>query len=454
MATGHHGTKPVRGLTTPGEPDPPVGKSGENMFGRLSHPEPQQPPDAALIDLGRQGGPMDGGEETPSGDNPAIPAGFVFLGQFVDHDITLDQQSSFDSKNNPNATINTRSPYLELDSLYGSGRKKTPELYDQADSDKLRIGTQENSDDLPRDDANKALIGDFRNDENLFIAQLHAVFIRFHNKVVDHLRNQGVTNVFNRAQQMVRWHYQWMLVHDFLPRIVGQALVDDILSNGPRLFRLPGRKKPYMPVEFSVAAYRYGHSQVRSRFRMSSQLSDVLLFSPPLEGFRPVPASHVLDWRNFFELEQSHPPQASRRIDTKLAGVLFSLPFISQDEPIERRSLAVRNLLRGKSFRLPSGQTIARRSGSHALSDQELGLHGTALAGQAPLWFYILKEAEVLEGGGRLGAVGGRLVGEVLLELLKDDPASYFSDSNWTPSLPTQSPGTFTMADLVRFAIS
>ncbi len=408
-------------------------------------------------------------------ENPAIPAGFTYLGQFVDHDITFDTTSSLERFNDPEGLVNFRTPRFDLDSLYGRGPADDAFMYDQ-DFDKgrskLLIGrvleddletvAAPPEDDLPRNRQGRALLGDPRNDENIFVSQLQLTFLKFHNRVVDHLKaEQGLEggDLFKVAQRLTRWHYQWVVVHDFLPRIVGKQLINRLLKPDDdgtpevklRFYR--PKYRPFMPLEFSVAAYRYGHSQVRGQYVINTTVPRLPIFTPgPLgderlrdfRGFRPLPPKWTIGWPFFFELDDE-PPQASFKIDTKLAGPLFELPGEDGDDD---KSLARRNLLRGWRLKLPSGQGVARAMGLTPLSDDELGFKHSA-----PLWFYVLKEAEVKENGERLGPVGGRIVAETFLGLLKGDPLSFLNEPNWVPTLPAATGGQFTMADLIRFAV-
>ena len=424
----------------------------QGKFGRIFPNLPaHQPNRSDLIALGVKDGPMDEGNSDSRPDSTTIPAGFTFLGQFIDHDITFDPTSSLERQNDPTAIRNFRTPLLELDCVYGSGPGASPYLYDKHDPAKLLIGTPDNPDDLPRNGQNTALIGDPRNDENLIVSQLQLAFLKFHNAVVDYLRAQGAASdlVFEEAQRLVRWHYQWIVAHEFLPLTIGRDLVDEILRDGPRYYH-PGTR-PFIPVEFSVAAYRFGHSQVRAVYKVNQSLTEELFDLP---FFSPIQPNQVIDWTNYFHIASSNPPQFSRRIDAKLTRTLLNLqpPIVPPNAPAERRSLAVRNLLRGASFNLPSGQTVAKAMGLRPLSDQELGLDATdSFKGAAPLWFYILKEAEVQTGGERLGQVGGRIVGEVLLGLLKADPMSYFNlEPRWQPDPNIAPKGE--IVDLLKFA--
>jgi len=437
-------------------------------------------------------------------DNETIPSGYTYLGQFIDHDITFDPVSSLQRQNDPDALHNFRTPRFDLDSVYGRGPADQPYLYDEADGlTRFRLGedvgevpgeTSGSGPDLPRnmprrngDQQNffgRALIGDPRNDENLLISQLHCTILRFHNKVMETVAADSPLtddNLFKEVQRLVRWHYQWVVVHDFLPRIVGQEVVDDILRveelvvHGrpaiallrPRFRFYEPSSDAYMPVEFAVAAYRFGHSMIRGRYFINDFLKartgPFPIFGPEnppdelknLNGFRRLPAQWAVEWKFLFDMPGSGTdPQPSLAIDTSLAGPLADLPrSIAKDAP---HSLAERNLQRGLRLALPSGTAVARAMGMTPLSANELGLADldAALAMHPPLWFYVLKEAELLEGGRMLGPVGGRIVAEVLLGLLAHDPLSYLSvEPNWRPVTPmAKDDGSFDMPQLIRFA--
>ena len=440
-----HGMTPLRAGCIP--PSPFYQDGGK--FGRIfSSLAPLISEHEALVNLGKIGGPMDEGTgDDAAGESRTIPAGFTFLGQFIDHDITLDTTSSLERQNDPTAIRNFRTPVLELDNVYGSGPEASPYLYDQENPAKLLIGTASNpSYDLPRNRQNRALIGDPRNDENLVVSQLHLAFLKFHNAVVDHLKQRGIggADLFHEAQQTVRWHYQWIVLHEYLPLIVGQPLLDNIQDQGRQFYQFG--QEPFIPVEFSVAAFRLGHSQVRNSFQINDQVNAKLF---DLSFFNGVPVGKAVDWRNFFKIDRKRPPQFSKKLDAKIASILLKLPFIP---PSEEASLATRNLLRGQSFSLPSGQAVTCAMGLEPLSDEQLEIAPLGFAA-APLWYYILKEAEILGKGETLGPVGGRLVAEVFLGLLEGDYLSYQNvHPCWKPTLPAAVPGTFTMADLLRFA--
>jgi hypothetical protein len=427
-------------------------------------------------------------------DNPSMTAGMTFLGQFLDHDLTLDPRSPLFEPADPRRTKNFRTAAFDLDSVYGNGPDASPELYDRSSGDiKMKVEVIPDSEkvsrkgavryDVPRDAGNNAIIGDSRNDENVIISQMHLAVLRFHNAVVDHLRTkQGLRNlsaeqIFKMAQRYVRWHYQWIVVHEFLPLTIGQDRVNDILRRGPKFYdlsdsRLRNRRgDPQIPIEFSVAAYRFGHSQVRPSYRLnfgaqpgSEFFAFAFLdsFDPnepdpgDLRGGKRAPRRFV-DWQTFFNFADGNS-RPNKKIDTKLSTVLMELlgargpaPGMPSDGV---QSLASRNLMRHVNFGLPSGQAVARVMGAPVLTPAQLAeLQPLGMDRSTPLWFYILKEAELLESGLRLGPVGGRIVGEVFIGLLKADEDSYLrAQQNWKPVLPSPVAGEFRMSDLLKFA--
>jgi hypothetical protein len=409
--------------------------------------------------------------------NRRIPAGYTYLGQFIDHDITFDPTSRLDRDNVPDALPNFRTPRFDLDSLYGTGPKDQPFLYDWSSPSpgvKLLVGCNAEAGkvfaDLPRNQAGRALVGDPRNDENLITAQLHLLFIQFHNRVVDRVQDREPqlvgTELFEEAQRIVRWHYQWIVVHDFLPLIVGTEMRDRALravghgsgTAEPRLFDPRGR--PFMPVEFSGAAFRFGHSMVRDNYVLNDTAHVVAVFrsagqpGEDLGGFRKLPASLQIKWEFFFGLEARPPINHSMRIDPFLARQLSHLPP-------DGAALASLNLRRGVALELPAALAVAEKIGAEPLNKEQLlaplnGIDsslGDALFNAMPLWYYVLCEAMFLHRGLQLGPVGGRIVAEVIVGLLDADPESYLSkEPEWRPELPRGPDHSFTMADLVRFA--
>lgn len=417
-------------------------------------------------------------------DNPGVPAAYTYFGQFVDHDITFDPTSSLTKLNDPDRLVNFRTPRFDLDNLYGEGPDDEPFLYDRTRPGHFLLGKGPNDreKDLPRNEQGTALVGDPRNDENIIVSQLQLAFLRFHNAVMDRVVADGLAGreAFHRAQQLVRWHYQWVVLHDFLPRICGPDMVRAVLGErkrtevsvahadgSPHAFDLrfyKPKEVPYMPVEFSAAAYRIGHSMVRETYDLNGVVRGRPVFLPPsqnpgplddLRGFRPLPGFWTLDWRRFVDLPGGPAAQLTRRIDTKLAHALGKIPA----GPGVENPLALLNLRRGWRLELPSGQAVARAMGATPIPNAELGLP-PEFAHEAPLWYYILKEAEVVTDGRHLGPVGGRIVAEVFVGLAKGDPNSYFNqDPTWTPATatskgPLMAPlgSSFELRDLLRFA--
>ena len=449
----------------------PVSRLVEGRFGRMFRLPPFVPDDARIAEIAAL---MEEGAEAASSthDNPGVPSGYTYVGQFVDHDLTFDPASSLDRQNDPDALTNFRTPRFDLDSLYGRGPSDDPYLYDKDTKDRLLVGSSNGGDDLPRNSQQTALIGDPRNDENTFVGQLHLTMIKFHNRVVDLVEGdpslrRGSESTFETAQRIVRWHYQWMVLHDFLRRTVGDEQLEQVLDESGRLPKVRlqhysvASSTAYMPVEFAVAAYRFGHSQIRGRYQLNTLVGPLPTFSPgpvaadPLGhfgGFRELPPFWTVEWRRFFEIpaapgQEAVRVQMTRSIDTKLANPLKALPpEIGGDRP----SLIDRNLTRGARLLLPSGQAVAQAMGVAPLSDADLELPG---GGPAPLWYYVLREAKVLAGGHRLGPVGGGIVAEVFVGLMAKDPSSYLRlDPRWRPFLPSAASGSFTMADLIAFS--
>jgi hypothetical protein len=464
-------TQPAHGTTEPRGIDAVRSSSTtEGRFGRMFRNLPiVEFEDAELKDLAKE---MVDKAGTTGRDNPDIPSGYTYFGQFVDHDITLDKTPVFEQENDPDAVVNFRTPRLDLDCLFGLGPKGSPELYDKKSvaGAKLLVGrnpetdddgTRLDRDDLPRGPQSTALIGDPRNDENIIVSQLHLTFIRFYNKLVDleAQKTDDPSQILKHARRRTRWHYQWVVIHDFLKRIAGDALVDKLLAKdehgdpSAHLKFYKPKNTSFMPVEFSVAAYRFGHSMVRPTYSLNETVQDVPIFlskgkAGPLDdlrGFRRLPGFWTIDWSFFLKLSQ-RKPQPTRKIDTLLAEGLSKLA----GETGDARLLPFRNLMRGKALGLPPGRQVALAVGEKELTPREMGRNHPV-----PLWFYVLKEAEVRERGRRLGPVGARIVAETLIGLLANDPLSYLRvQPRWRPTLKSDTEGEFTLADLVRFATS
>jgi hypothetical protein len=460
---------------------------------------------------------------------------YTYWGQFIDHDITAntDRQNTVtditieDLKPlQPEVVVrdlrNLRRPALDLDSVYGDGPtfEGGPETAaaDMYDGIRLRLSEVAEGDgipgdhlptlgdnlrDLPRDaeaqlpeDKTVALIGDGRNDENLIVAQLHVAFLRFHNAVLDWAQHQpgyprDGRELFERVRDLVRWHYQWLVVHDYLKTVTLPGVVDKVLLGGNKVFQ-PRYGEVYMPLEFSVAAYRFGHSMVRGFYdynRNFGRPGAVIPFATfrfifaftgsarpePFNGggTLTLPFNWVIEWNRFVDKGDSLPDHFARRIDTQLAPALFDMTnqISEENEDLPQqikdilRRLAVRNLLRGYQLALPTGQAVADALGVAPLTEEELQRGNSDAVNAAltdggflqttPLWFYVLKEAEVRANGNSLGEVGSRIVAETLIGQLRADPESYLNqDGGWSPErgvlLDDDSP-IVTIKDLFSF---
>lgn len=482
---------------------------GPKRFGKMFPGlAPFRPPRAALENLGLQ--MKEAAPEDPALDNSTIPAGFTYLGQFIDHDITRDLTEGFPKIDDPEFISQGRTPTLDLDSVYGAGPRQSQELYEPGVPPEravfrpgLTIPVNSGNpafdvaaalpNDLPRAPDGTPLIADDRNDENLVVAQTHLAFLKFHNRVLETLpqdddgdgdsatftiaEEDRKKTPFHRARRSVRWHYQWIVLNDFLPKLIDASILTDIKTNDPKFYDFsvpPFDGAPFMPIEFSAAAYRLGHSMVRENYNYNRVFSDPdivpgaslaatlgLLFTfTHSGGGAPIPSNWPIDWRRFFKTGGRDLRNFTRKLDTKLVPQLHQLPGF---KPGPMQSLAVRNLLRGSRIGLPSAQDVAdhmkQKVSLTPLTPDEIasGDDGPILRQhdfhkKTPLWYYILKEAEIQGGGMRLGDVGGRIVGEVFFGILKGDPNSFVSKQpDWTPTLPSNTPGDFKMVDLLRF---
>src|SRR5262245_6729829 len=171
-------------------------------------------------------------EAVPEGrEDPAestIPAGYTYLGQFVAHDLTFDPVSSLQHDNDPDALVDFRTPRFDLDSIYGRGPAGQPYLF-HSDGLHLVLGRFLKDDkgrDVQRTQLGRAIIGDPRNDENIILVQLHALFMRFHNRLASKPEAS-----FAEVQRLVRWHYQWVLLYDYLARIVNEKTYFEVLPH-------------------------------------------------------------------------------------------------------------------------------------------------------------------------------------------------------------------------------
>jgi hypothetical protein len=399
---------------------------------------PLEADEGALHRLGRPGGPCDLGDDIAA--DSQVAAVWPFFGQFVTHDITADR-SPLVHRAAADRLRNARVPRANLEDLYGAGPVGSPYLYRKDDPAKLLLAPT--GTDVPRNHEGIALIGDPRNDVQLFTSQMTVAFIKMHNRLVEE------SGSFEDARRAATWHYQHVLLREYLPGLIGAELTAALLAGGARWYRVDD-DDPYIPFEFADAAFRYGHAQIRATYQINAHFGPCPVF-PDLMGFGPVAPEHAVDWTLQIDVDGRPPAQRAKRIDTRLAASLITLPTqVSGESPgTDYASLANRDLQRGQAVGLASGEAIADRLGVPPLTPVQIGLPRW-WTGETPLWLYILKEAEVLHRGERLGPVGGRIVGEVLVGIVDADPESFRSvDPGWTPTLPARRAGAFGLADIL-----
>lgn len=455
----------------------------------------------------------------PDAEESGIPAAFTYFGQFIDHDLTFDPASSLQKQNDPDALVDYRTPRFDLDNVYGRGPDDQPYLYSDGlhfNLGRALTGAAHNpgARDLPRSNPDatqadpqpnkRAIIGDPRNDENVIVSQLQGLLLRLHNRFADKHGD------FETAQRALRWHYQWVVLNDFLPTIIAPAVLDEVLphitagtdlvTDPPKLRFYKAKNEAFMPLEFSAAAYRYGHSMVRPEYQLNETLPGPhVIFAgnshqPNLRGFREFPPEWAIDWRFFIDLEELdwgnedpavHDPRNNNRvqlaykIDTSLVNPLGHLP---KDIGFDPHALALRNLERGWRMRLPSGQAVARAMGEVPMKDADIRIgkytddagdivgpitqFGAVFADNCPLWTYILAETvekpitiktsqgDQTRTARLLGPVGGRIVAETMVGLLLSDSSSYVAqDPRWTPDAELMENGKFGLRELIKTAL-
>ena len=399
-------------------------------------------------------------------DGPA-DAGQTFLGQFIDHDVTLDASSMLARRGSSFEVVNQRTPALDLDCVYGGGPEATPLLYSSRHPGYLFMGTAANPDDLGRNHEGVAIIGDPRNDENAIVAAVQGLFHRFHNIVLHRIEHdtdgfaalrRAEETAELAAMRLCRWHYQHIILTEFLPAFVDAAVLDAVLHTLrrgalPHGFR---RDQAFIPAEFSVAAYRFGHATVQQSYDIGARRA--LMFAQPggtdgLPAFGP--KTEVIDLTKFFGAPgDAARSQKARPVAPRIATELFDLPFVGGDDVIGdvtipgvlAKSLAHRNVFRDRfTFELASGQQAAAGLGFTPI-DRDAAARDAQID-KIPLWYYCLQEAG--ETGGKLGEVGGTLVATVLARLLREDPSSVWHAPGWTSPLAVG--GAFTMGAMVDF---
>jgi hypothetical protein len=338
----------------------------------------------------------------------------------------------------------------------------------------------------------RAFIGDLRNDENLIVSQFHLSFLRFHNAVVDaieadpkkfKLQGASPAKKFRVARRLTRHHYQWLVVNDYLKTVCLPGIVDKVLVGGPKFYKPLKNGELFAPLEYSVAAYRFGHTMVRGAYdhnRNFGKPGNVIATAPfallftftgnghvidanditkstpnPFLGQKTLPFNWIIEWQRFTSKVDPDESHFARKIDTHLAPPILNMvnegtaTGIQDDagKPLRQllRSLSQRNLLRGYLLSIPTGQAVAAKMGVAPLTDAEIkqgntpevnaALDGGGFVTNTPLWYYILKEAEVRANGNSLGELGSRIVAETQIGIMRNDKKSYLNvPGGWDPS--------------------
>lgn len=419
----------------------------------------------------------------------AMASGYVYLGQFIDHDLTRDKLLLCDATPDVAATPNYRTARLDLDLLYGKNPSAVPCIYEGEGRLKLgltqaRKGRKSTEDDLPRQRDGTAILVDPRNDENLIVAQMHVLFAKFHNRTLDLLKaNPSLSagpvgaSSFEQARRFVTWHYQWIIVNDFLPGFVKRHVLNNVFKNRTlRLFprvNTPDDSRLALPVEFTAAAFRFGHSMVQEVYLLNTQYlvptKKIIEMTKNGGGIGPtapsLPADFVIDW-DFFFRENDTSLNRGENIDTFIAEALYELsaPIVElfrARNSLNKTTLAEfmlpvpeLTLRRGSKIRLPAGEEFARTFGFVPIAPEDIGttledkafFSQEAFRGRTPLWYYLLREASFedvheLEPGNphgvpiqKLGTIGSQIVAEVFLQILAAESTSILNAGrDWSP---------------------
>lgn len=396
-----------------------------------------------LADLAqRQEDPNNLSENNPDG----VTSINTYFGQFLDHDLTLDTSPPPTAPVDPTTLINNRTFALDLDSVYGGGPSVSPQLY-SGDKFLIQEPNPNGVRDLPRNPDGSAILVEKRNDENQVLAQIHVAFLKAHNRLID----QGLS--FEAARTKLAHHYRLAVSQDYLV---------DVLTPVPaKVVEKIDPKKKGTYIEFSVAAFRFGHSQVRLAYRLNGtnncQNLQVFSLTAPaasLMGGRQIQAGRQIDWGMFVEeLPQPEgcagvqPRNISRKIDTLISASLFRLP-IPGAEATGSNVLAFRNMLRAKFYDLPSGQDMAEYLGIPVITPEELNL-GPGFESGTPLWFYVLAESE-RAGGAKLGPTGSAIVNASFTGALEN--GEKLTGKGTTDPAIVGPDGVMQVADLLVFA--
>ena len=449
-------------------------------FSRSLAKQENLPSEQALVDLAST--MLD--RESRDSEDSTVEAGYTYLGQFIAHEITHNgtEYPGSGKQLSEGDILQKTSPNIDLGSLYD-------EMNFEPGTYRLALGSTMCGypgplcADIPRYQQGAPQIPEARNDENTSISQLHVAMIRFHNAVASQCLGETGKCSLDEIKKIVIQHFQSVVLHDYLEKIVDPTVYKHVMQFGNQWYDPRTERTPAMPVEFAMAAFRFGHSMVRTVYPDWNEF-----LSPTLEGllaetnqggryFTRLKSRWLLDWRRMFDFDELKPIYA-RRIDTQIAQKLLELPKNTLEFKKPSRNLAARTLLFGRTASLPSGQKAAEEINAILFSakskpslieildpdnipppeNQEACrvLNTENLKNYTPLWYYILREARVQQCGNRLGQLGSWIVMEVLYRLIIDSEYSILQEKNWKPTLPvtavTDCREVFTFRDLLRFA--
>lgn len=404
-----------------------------------------------------------------------VSAGYTYLGQFIDHDITKLKRGSREPSNRRvpvNELKQLRTPTLDLDSVYGDGFNDESIAID-TDSGEFLTGyvicegdKRLQGYDLPREldkDCKHPLIPDARNDENLIVSQLHLVFLKLHNRLIKFNKEKNpeeeVEALFEMTRKQTILLYQKVVLQDFMRKVIDPTVWDLIIQQNWSFLWDPCLvEEARMPLEFSAAAFRFGHAMVQKDYHLNKCKTNVSLekifeFTGKggMAGKEALPVEMVIDWDLFFKVDESKLVYLFNHAAKICPSIHIKIP---KNRP-KFDTLATLNLLRGNELGLPSAQDyVAALARAHPKLCSKLGLkllpenelnypilkkdqklldqveNGLDFSKKTPLLYYILVEAFSQCEGYQLGSLGSLIVAETLKSLIYlSEPSCLTSDS-------------------------
>jgi Animal haem peroxidase len=471
-----------------------------------------------------------------------LPPVYTYFGQFVNHDISapvgdvvtrpdppepvgvivtidppgLDRARRAKAEIILKHFVNEQADPLALDSLYGDGpdsaEPRTRALY-EADGKRFRLGVTRREVDqvfkdmlkdpglvhhetgardiLRRDGA--PLIADHRNDENLVVSQLHLALLLFHNKAVAALEGASATpeECFAAARQLVTLHYHWLILHDYLRNLLSRTAQTVPWAERPQTLDTART----VPLEFTTAAFRFGHSMVGSAYDFNANFGVGAHLGPKgatlgqLFDFTThhnmgkrgaatlqLPDHWVIDWDRMTRPSVANAIGGAEKIDLTFAPEMLNA--MGMQHAVEHGSILFRNLMRGFHRRIPFGQALAAEYGldplkeadiraalpkGHVDGPQSKTLRGVAqelgMLRETPAWLYFLCEARQHERGERIGPAASQIIADTIVGLMRHMETSILNHGGGTWH-PRQSPlkdgddeGLTSIRKLLLFAV-